>query len=160
LINLHRISVFQEGAAISAHGAELPISNVRCYGEFRGQSGLIVLILSFGESVKGFGCRPFAKRCDKHRWPASESLQRRKPRWGNVWQCRVRYVDLTTVGLERAHNFSDMARTLLMGESNFLLPCDFKELRVAKRAHISTSALSARWEPLLRIGPNRYFQNP
>jgi len=72
----------------------------------------------------------------------------------------VRYVDLTTVGLERAHNFSDMARTLLMGESNFLLPCDFKELRVAKRAHISTSALSARWEPLLRIGPNRYFQNP
>jgi hypothetical protein len=34
----------------SGNGTELPISNVRCYGEFRGQSGLIVLILSFGES--------------------------------------------------------------------------------------------------------------
>jgi hypothetical protein len=53
------------------------------------------------------------------------------------------YGDLVAVGLEREHNFSDMARTLLMGESNFLLPCDFKELRVAKRAHISTSALCA-----------------
>jgi hypothetical protein len=34
----------------SVRGTELPISNVRCYGEFRGQSGLIVLILSFVES--------------------------------------------------------------------------------------------------------------
>jgi hypothetical protein len=50
---------------------------------------------------------------------------------------------LTAVGLDREHNFSDMARTLLMGESNFLLPCDFKGLRVAKTAHISTSALCA-----------------
>ena len=35
---------------MSLIGTELPISNVRCYGEFRGQSGLIVLILSFVES--------------------------------------------------------------------------------------------------------------
>ena len=33
--------------AMAAHGTELPITNVRCYGEFREQSGLIVLILSF-----------------------------------------------------------------------------------------------------------------
>jgi hypothetical protein len=53
------------------------------------------------------------------------------------------YRDLTAVIPEREHNFSVMARTLRMGENTFLRPCDFKELRVVKRAHIATSALSA-----------------
>jgi hypothetical protein len=85
------------------------------------------------------------ERFDKHRRPASESLQGRKPRWGETSSgaAGLSYGDLTAVGLDREHNFSDMARTLLMGESNFLLPCDFKGLRVAKTAHISTSALCA-----------------
>jgi hypothetical protein len=41
------------------------------------------------------------------------------------------------------HNFCVMARTLLMVENSFCIMCNFKELRVAKIAHISTSALSA-----------------
>jgi hypothetical protein len=41
------------------------------------------------------------------------------------------------------HNFCVMARTLLMVENSFCIMCNFKELRVAKIAHISTSALCA-----------------
>jgi hypothetical protein len=40
-------------------------------------------------------------------------------------------------------NFCVMARTLLMVENSFCIMCNFKELRVAKIAHISTSALCA-----------------
>jgi hypothetical protein len=42
-----------------------------------------------------------------------------------------------------AHNFCVMARTLLMVENSFCIMCNFKELRVAKIPHISTSALGA-----------------
>ena len=41
------------------------------------------------------------------------------------------------------HNFCVMARTLLRVENSFCIMCNFKELRVAKIAHISTSALCA-----------------
>ena len=41
------------------------------------------------------------------------------------------------------HNFCVMARTLLKVENSFCIMCNFKELRVAKIAHISTSALCA-----------------
>ena len=41
------------------------------------------------------------------------------------------------------HNFCAMARTLLMVEKSFCIMCNFKELRVAKIPHISTSALCA-----------------
>src|SRR3979490_3022986 len=54
--------------------------------------------------------------------------------------CRVRrYGDLTAVVPECEYNFCNMARTLRMGEN----PCNFKELRVVKRAHITTCALCA-----------------
>jgi hypothetical protein len=59
---------------------------------------------------------------------------------------------LTGVSLEREYNFSDLARTLLMGEINFRLPCDFKELRVVKITHVATYALYASWRPLYGIG--------
>ena len=94
--------------------------------------------------VKGFGCRPDECRRRARRGPASESLQGRKPRWGNVRRCRGRYGDLTAVAPKREHNFSVMARMLRMGENTFLRACDFKELRVVKRAHIATVALCAR----------------
>src|SRR3979411_2959140 len=59
-------------------------------------------------------------------------------------RCRVRrYGDLTAVVPECEYNFCDMARTLGMGENAFRHPCNFKELRVVKRAHISTCALCA-----------------
>jgi hypothetical protein len=45
--------------------------------------------------VKGFGCRPDECRCQVRRGPASESLQGRKPRWGNVRRYRGRYGDLS-----------------------------------------------------------------
>ena len=50
------------------------------------------------------------------------------------------------------HNFCVMARTLLMVENSFCIMCNFKELRVAKIAHISTSALCAGLQALYRIG--------
>jgi hypothetical protein len=63
---------------------------------------------------------------------------------GGVVRLRVRrYGDLTDVVPECRHNFCDMARTLRMGENTFRRPCNFKELRVVKRAHITTCALCA-----------------
>jgi hypothetical protein len=53
------------------------------------------------------------------------------------------YRDLTVVAVIRQHNFCVMARRLLMVENDFRILCIFKELRVAKIAHISTSALCA-----------------
>jgi hypothetical protein len=39
------------------------------------------------------------------------------------------------------HNFCVMVRTMPMVENSFCIMCNFKELRVAKIAHISASAL-------------------
>jgi len=39
-----------------------------------------------------------------------------------------------------------------MDENAFHRPCNFKELRVVKKAHIATCALCACWQPLDRIG--------
>jgi hypothetical protein len=58
------------------------------------------------------------------------------------WRVR-RYGDLTAVVPECEYNFCDMARTLRMGENTFRRPCNFKELCVVKRAHITTCALCA-----------------
>ena len=63
---------------------------------------------------------------------------------GGVERPRVRrYGDLTAVVPDCEHNLCDMARTLRMGENTFCRPCNFKELRVVKRAHITTCALCA-----------------
>ena len=85
--------------------------------------------------------------------PASANLQRRKSREGVRGRCGVRYRELSAarncefeakfskaVGLEYVHNFGVMAQVLLTGESSFLSLCDFKGLRVAKRARSTTSA--------------------
>jgi hypothetical protein len=53
------------------------------------------------------------------------------------------YPDLTAAAVISQHNFTVMARTLRMVENDFNLSCNFNELGVAKRAHISTSALCA-----------------
>ena len=63
---------------------------------------------------------------------------------GGVARWRVRrYGDLVAAVPECQHDFCDMARTLRAGENTFRRPCDFKELRVVKRAHITTWALCA-----------------
>src|SRR5450631_1187063 len=59
---------------------------------------------------------------------------------------------LTAVVPDCEHNLCDMARTLRMDENAFHRPCNFKELRVVKKAHIATCALCACWQPLDRIG--------
>jgi hypothetical protein len=46
-------------------------------------------------------------------------------------------------GRECEYNFCDMARTLRMGENAFRRSCNFSGLRVVKKAHIATCALSA-----------------
>src|SRR5216683_1014076 len=81
------------------------------------------------------------------RKPPREETAGGRARW-----CVTRYGDLTAVVPECEYNFCDMARTLRMGENTFRRPCNFKELRVVKRAHITTWALCARWQPLYRIG--------
>src|SRR5712671_467711 len=50
-----------------------------------------------------------------------------------------------------------MARTLRMGENTFRRPCDFKELRVVKRAHITTCALCGLLAAFVPHRPNKYF---
>jgi hypothetical protein len=51
--------------------------------------------------------------------------------------------DLTAVVPDCEHNFCDMARTLRMGENAFRRSCNFRELGVVKKAHITTCALCA-----------------
>ena len=99
-------------------------------------------VCRMSDVVKVFGCRP-------HEGGATHTgAGVRKPPMeetaGGVVKCRVRrYRDLTAVVPECEHNFCDMARTLRMGENTFRRPCNFKELRVVKRAHITTCALCA-----------------
>jgi hypothetical protein len=93
-------------------------------------------------SVKVCGCRPHdggaAHTGAGVRKPPKEETA------GGVARSRVRrYGDLAAVVPECEYNFCDMARTLRMGENTFRRPCNFKELRVAKRAHITTCALCA-----------------
>src|SRR6266705_5061465 len=47
---------------------------------------------------------------------------------------------------------------LRMGKNTFRTSCNFKELRVAKRAHISTSALYAPIPIFESHGPDRYLR--
>src|SRR6266513_117463 len=47
---------------------------------------------------------------------------------------------------------------LRMSKNTFCTSCNFKELRVAKRAHISTSALYAPIPIFEAHGPNRYLR--
>jgi hypothetical protein len=69
---------------------------------------------------------------------------------GELRRYRVLYGDLSAAfsceaafsmvtGLESVHNLDVTARILLNGGNNFFAACDFKELRVAKRAHSTTS---------------------
>jgi hypothetical protein len=55
------------------------------------------------------------------------------------------------LGLEYVHNFGVMAQVLLTAENRFLSPCDFKELRVIKRARFTTSTLAASQHSLNNI---------
>ena len=65
------------------------------------------------------------------RRPASEKRQGTKSRWGNVGgAANSTHGDLTGIGSEREYNFLELARSLLIGESNFRIACDFKELDV------------------------------
>jgi len=85
-------------------------------------------------------------RCRELRRPASKNLQRRKSREGYVESAaraagerEFRFESTSTaIGLERAHNFNDLARVLLNWDLTFRVICDFKELRVAKTAHSTT----------------------
>jgi hypothetical protein len=104
-----------------------------------------------------FAALPFVRFREGLRMPAREGGAtrtgagvRKPPREetaGGVARWRVRrYGDLTAVVPECEHNFCDIARTLRMGEMGenaFRRSCNFKELGVAKRAHIATFALCA-----------------
>ena len=72
--------------------------------------------------VKGFGCRPH-DGVATHTGPASESLQRRKPRWGDVGRCR-----------ERADYLETIVSTGY-GELMFGCAFTFNGLSVAKMTH-------------------------
>ena len=97
--------------------------------------------------VKVCGCRPHEGGAARTGGPAYANLQGRETA-GDVERPRVRrYGDLTAVVPDCEHNLCDMARTLRMGENAFRRSCNFKELRVVKRAHITTWALCAWWQP-------------
>ena len=79
--------------------------------------------------------------------PRARGRRPKASKGGNRGRCgevaRQTLWGLTAVMPECEHNFCDMARTLRMGENAFRRPCNFKELRVVKRAHIATFALRA-----------------
>ena len=92
--------------------------------------------------VKVCGCRPHDGGA-AHTGAGVRKPPKEETAGGVERLCVRRYGDLTAVVPECEHNFCDMARTLRMGENTFRLPCNFKELRVVKRAHIATFALCA-----------------
>jgi len=113
--------------------------------------------------VKVCGCRPHdggAAHTGGRRTQTSNGGNRGK---GYVRRCGVGYRELSTarnfdfvVGgfskdLGLVHNFCVMAQGLLPGENRFLSPCDFKELRVIKRARFTTSTLAASQRSLNSI---------
>ena len=92
-------------------------------------------------SVKGFGCRPLtadAALSGGRRTKTSKGGNRGKGYAGGA--ARYNGALAAAFGDERAHNFNDLARVLLNGESNFCSSCNFKELGVAKIAHSTTLA--------------------
>src|SRR5712692_9371253 len=116
-------------------------------------------------SVKVCGCRPHdggAAHTGGRRTQTSKGGNRGK---GYVRRCGVGYRELSTarnfdfvaggfsknLGLEYVHNFCVMAQGLLTVENGFLSPCDFKELRVIKRARFTTSTLAASQRSLNSI---------
>src|SRR6266567_3463740 len=67
---------------------------------------------------EGFRMPAADERCGRHRRPASENLQGRKPREGNVWSCGVLYGDLSVADEawewwrgDRAHGSAALGRT-------------------------------------------------
>ena len=60
---------------------------------------------------------------------------------------RETFGSLSSKRRQHPHNFGVLAQVLLIGESRFLSPCDFKELGVAKRSRSTTSARSALRQP-------------
>jgi hypothetical protein len=84
------------------------------------------------------------------RRPAAEKRQGTKSRvrgadraagYGDLVAVRDLTVGRFSTGadLEWGHNLEVTARMLLYGENNFFAACDFKQLRVAERAHSTTS---------------------
>ena len=75
---------------------------------------------------------------------------------GGVARLRVRrYGDSAAVECE--YNFCDMARTLRLGGNGFRRPCNFKELRVVKKAHITTWCVMYLMAAFVPHRPNKYF---
>ena len=91
--------------------------------------------------MKGFGCRPRANGAGDsggRRPKASKGGNRGKGYVGGA--ARYNGALAAAFGHQRSHNFNDLARVLLNGESNFYSSCNFKELGVAKMAHSTTLA--------------------
>src|SRR5258708_22634833 len=119
--------------------------------------------------VQVFGCR-HDEAIHALRRPASEKRQGTKSREVGHRRCRGRYGDLSAgrdlsaaqffgcIGLEGMHNFGVMAQVLLIGESRFLSPCDFKELGVAKRSRSTTSSRSALRQPWSIMARTNIFE--
>src|SRR2546430_6553073 len=120
--------------------------------------------------VKVFGCRP-TKMTPRTPGPAYANLQRRKPREGIRQTVRRALSKLVSrvisirsrefsknLEFEYVYNFGVMARVLLTGESRFLSSCDFKELRVIKRARFTTLTLAAFTTFFLQHSANRGTQ--
>src|SRR5258708_596429 len=83
--------------------------------------------------VKVFGCRPHEGGAT-HTGAGVRKPPKEETAGGVAWWRVRRYGDLAAVVPECRYNFCDMARTLRMGENTFRRPCNFKELRVVKRA--------------------------
>jgi len=77
---------------------------------------------------------------------------------GGVARWRVRrYGDLAVVVPECEYNFCDIARILRMGENTFRRPCNFKELRVAKKGTYYNLCVMCLMAAFVPHPPNKYF---
>jgi hypothetical protein len=113
----------------------------------------------FGTTADVRSCEGFRTTADRDDAACTGAVVRKPPVKETALGERVavpRALTYRSLTLDAAviceHNFCVMARMLLMVENSFCTMCNFKGLRVAKIAHISTSALCALLQALYRIG--------
>src|SRR5205807_4183503 len=88
-----------------------------------------------GRFCEGFRMPVARRRSRALRRPASENLQGRKPRWGDVCWCRGGELRRSRTPAQLGDDGTNIAKWDL----RFCLACDFKGLRVAKMSRAATS---------------------
>ena|SRR2546428_487515 len=91
----------------STHGTSATCGDYEFKSAYEARAVMRPTLLK-GRVCEGFRMPAADERCSRHRRPASENLQGRKPREGNVRSCGVLYGDLSAAGSPGSHSEADV----------------------------------------------------